>query len=255
MLYPTVSNMVNERNQSKVITRYEEKIDLLSQQEREKALQEAYEYNERFPSVLARESAESIASSAEYNNTLNLAGNGIMGTIIIDKLRVNLPIYHGTSSSVLQVAVGHLPQSSLPVGGSSTHAVLSTHSGLPSATLFTDLEKLEKGDIFCIEVLDEQLVYQVDQMVVVEPDDSKELQIVDGKDYVTLVTCTPYGVNSHRLLVRGERIFVTDDIKEQLFVANDAVFLDKLIIIPIVIVPVLIGGLFWALMKPAKKKK
>lgn len=255
LLYPTVSNMINERNQSKVITRYEESIDLMAEEERAAALQAAHDYNANLHSLVAQQDSESIEASALYNETLNIGGSGVMGSLSIDKIRVNLPIYHGTSEEVLQVAVGHLPATSLPVGGESTHAVLSAHTGLPSAKLFTDLDQLEEGDVFTITVLNEMLVYEVDQILVVEPEDTAELRAVEGEDYVTLVTCTPYGINSHRLLVRGTRIFLTEEEAADLFIETDAVFLDKTLLIPLAVFPVVIIYFFWVAVKTGDKSK
>ena len=154
-------------------------------------------------------------NSSEYLSILNVDDNGMMGYISIPKIDVRIPIYHGTSSDILQKGVGHLEGSSLPVGGESTHAILSAHRGLPSSRLFTDLDQLKEGDIFYIYVLDEVLAYQVDQVLVTEPSETEALKIVDGKDYITLVTCTPYAVNTHRLLVRGERIEYNKQVEEQ----------------------------------------
>ncbi len=254
LLYPTVSNMINERNQSMVITRYENEIDAFSEEERAAAWKAAQEYNQNLPAVFAAQDSEAIGQSEAYLSTLNLTGSGIMGSLKIDKIRVNLPIYHGTSHEVLQVAVGHLPATSLPVGGESTHAVLSAHTGLPSAKLFTDLDQLEVDDMFYIEVLGEQLVYRIDKITIVEPTDSSELRLFQGKDYVTLVTCTPYGINSHRLLVRGERIYLTEEEAADFFIESDAVFLEKTLLMPIVIVPILIGYFIWILSRPVKKR-
>ncbi|MBQ7004609.1 MAG: class C sortase [Oscillospiraceae bacterium] len=255
MLYPTISNIVNERNMTTVITRYEEDIDLMAEEERSAMLEEARAYNDSFVDRFVNAQPGEIAASAEYNQTLDVTGNGIMGSIQISKIRVNLPIYHGTSDSVLQVAVGHLPETSLPVGGKTSHAVLSAHTGLPSARLFTDLDQLKIGDLFSITVLGEVLVYEVDQILVVEPHDSAELRIHEGEDYVTLVTCTPYGINSHRLLVRGKRIFLTEEEAQDYSVENDAVFLEKTLLVPFAVVPILLGYFAWELLRPAPKRR
>lgn len=255
LLYPTVSNMINERNQSTVIARYEEDIDYLAEDERAEAMQAAHDYNANLPTLFRTQDSVSIENSALYNNTLNVTGSGVMGSLQIDKIRVNLPIYHGTSEEVLQVAVGHLPATSLPVGGINTHAVLSAHTGLPSAKLFTDLDQLERGDLFTITVLNEMLVYQVDQIKIVEPDDATELRIFEGKDYVTLVTCTPYGINSHRLLVRGTRVHLDEAEEAHLFIETDAVFLDKTLLIPFAVGPVVVIYFFWVAVKTGDKRK
>ena len=170
----------------------------------------------------------------------------IMGYITIEKLNVELPIYHGTSSDILNVACGHVEGSSLPVGGSSTHCVLSAHRGLPRAKLFTDLDRMEKGDIFTLSILDRKLTYQVDRISVVNPDELEELEIAEGQDRCTLLTCTPYGINSHRLLVRGTRI---ENAKPAMYVISDAYKIDSLVATPVVAAPILLMLLIWLLVK------
>lgn len=255
VLYPTVSNIINERNMSSVINRYEDNVNQMAEEERAAAMEAAHEYNQELPELYSRMNGAEIAKNYKYKNTLNLSGTGIMGSLQINKIRVNLPIYHGTSDEVLQVAVGHLPETSLPVGGESTHAVLSAHTGLPSAKLFTDLDQLEKGDLFSITVLDQVLIYTVDQILIVEPDDSRELRIFEGEDYVTLVTCTPYGINSHRLLVRGVRTILTEQEMKDYFLENDAIFLEKTLLIPAVAVPILLGFIVWDITRPVPKRR
>ncbi len=176
---------------------------------------------------------------AEYLELLNVSGLGIMGYIEIPEISVRLPVYHGTDESVLQIAVGHLEWSSLPVGGESSHCVLSGHRALPSAKLFTDLDKLREGDIFMLRVLDEVLTYEVDKISIVEPSQVSALQVIEGEDLCTLVTCTPYGINTHRLLVRGHRI---ENIAESrsIRVTADAIQIEPLIVAPIVAVPILL---------------
>ena len=176
----------------------------------------------------------------------------MMGYISIDKIRVELPIYHGTSASVLNIAVGHLEGSSLPVGGDTTHAVLSAHRGLPSAKLFTNLNKLEVGDIFVITVLDRKLTYQVDNIKIVEPSDVSDLDIIEGEDYVTLVTCTPYGINTHRLLVRGTRIESVEN--KAYLVTSEAYQIDKLVVTLVISLPILLILIIYVMIKPVKKK-
>jgi sortase A len=187
-----------------------------------------------------------------YEDILNVAGTGIMGYIEIPKIEVSLPVYHGTSESVLQMAVGHLEGTCLPVGGESTHSVLSAHRGLPSARLFTDLNKLEVGDVFMVTVLDRLLTYEVDQIMIVEPQDVKPLGVREGEDLCTLLTCTPYGINTHRLLVRGHRIENAEGAKV-VYVAADAVQIDAIIVAPFVAAPVLLVLLI-SLMIPKRKK-
>lgn len=205
LLYPSVSDFWNSMHQSRAITYYAEKAADISQEEYGLYIQAAKEYNEH---ILTRSNMFTLSDDekAEYEGLLNISGNGVIGYIEIPTIDVTLPIYHGTSDNVLQVAVGHLEWTSLPVGGNSTHCVLSGHRGLPSAKLFTHLDKLVVGDTFMIRVLDEILTYEVDQILIVEPQDIEALKIVDGEDYCTLLTCTPYGINTHRLLVRGHRI-------------------------------------------------
>ena len=187
-----------------------------------------------------------------YDDILNVTGNGMIGYITIDKINVKLPIYHGTSESILNVAVGNLPGSSLPVGGESTHSVLSAHRGLPSAKLFSDLDKLKERDTFTITVLNRLLTYEVDHISIVEPDKIEDLYIEEGKDYCTLLTCTPYGINTHRLLVRGHRVENADDGAAVL--TNDAYELDSLILAPVVAAPLLLILLIIVLVKYRKKK-
>ena len=205
LLYPTVSDYWNSMRQSKAIAGYVKQTNELDDARIDEMLREAREYNK---TLLNKENRYKLTDGeyAEYNRLLDAGGNGIIGYIDIPEINVKLPVYHGTDESVLQVAVGHIAGSSLPVGGKSTHCVLSGHRGLPSAKLFSNIDKLVEGDIFTLNVLNEVLYYQVDQILTVEPDDLKALEIQKGRDYCTLVTCTPYGVNTHRLLVRGSRI-------------------------------------------------
>ncbi len=211
LLYPFVSNEWNNYRQKRLISSYDQTIAELESSGKidyEAEWEKAVAYNEALlPSILpdAFANAEEEEDS-EYMARLNVAGNGMMGTVEIPKIRITVPIYHGTSDEVLEKAAGHLPGSALPVGGESTHSVITAHRGLPSAALFTDLDKLEKGDHFLLHILKETLCYEVDQISVVEPKNTDALQVEEGKDLVTLLTCTPYGVNSHRLLVRGHRV-------------------------------------------------
>lgn len=205
LLYPTFSELWNSTRQSKAIASYSETVDSMDKEEYDRLWQLAQEYNE---SLADRETFYALTDEQmeEYEQLLNVSGLGIMGYIDIPKIKCELPIYHGTEESVLQIAVGHLEWSSLPVGGESSHCVLSGHRGLPSARLFTDLDKMEEGDLFYITVLDQKLAYEVDQIEVILPEEVEDLGVEEGKDYVTLVTCTPYGINTHRLLVRGHRV-------------------------------------------------
>jgi sortase A len=212
LLYPSASNYINEKNQSRVINIYEDNLTALSPADFTSYLKEARDYNARLAGsgMSVRDAfgtgEDSTDKSGEYWKLLDLDGSGVMGYIVIGKIDVRLPVYHGIDEAVLQAGVGHIQGSSLPVGGENTHAVLSAHTGLPSAEYFTDIDQLEQGDIFELHVFGEALRYQVDQILTVLPDEVDSLSITEGGDYVTLVTCTPYGINSHRLLVRGARV-------------------------------------------------
>lgn len=207
--YPFISNFIFERSAGSMIKSYEKQAKTYDQKQKDKALKEAKEYNQDLTRSAVQLTdpfkAKSNGETMSYNNILNLDQTGVMGYLEIPCISVNLPIYHGTDAEILERGVGHLAASSLPIGGKSTHSVLTGHTGLSSAKLFTDLTEMKKGDLFFINVLGQTLAYKVDQISVVRPEDTRKLQIVDGKDYVTLVTCTPYGINNHRLLVRGVR--------------------------------------------------
>lgn len=205
LLYPSVSDWWNQQNQSKVVMQYAAAVSDMDEAQYDQMLSEAEAYNQKLSQTGAiwNMSAE---EEQEYNSILNVDGNGVMGYIRIPKIDVELPIYHGTDDSVLQTSIGHLAGTSLPVGGEGTHTVLSGHRGLPSAKLFTDLDRLKEGDTFTITVLNKTLTYEVDQIRIVEPTDLSDLQIEEGQDLCTLVTCTPYGINTQRLLVRGHRV-------------------------------------------------
>lgn len=211
ILYPVVSNYINQQHSSTIATDYNQKVSHLSEKEEAKMIKEAREYNKSLigiNSILDPFSQENENKTEDdiYNNLLKIDDTGMMGYINIPKINILLPIYHGTSEEVLQSGIGHLKNTSLPVGGQSSHAVLSGHRGLAHAKMFTDLNRMEIGDVFYIKVLHHTFAYEVDQILTVEPQDTKALTIKKGKDYVTLVTCTPYAINTHRLLVRGERI-------------------------------------------------
>ena len=208
-VYPAVSNRLAERRQAEAIERYEADVTVLEPEEIEEQKARAREYNQNLAEDELHDpflQGDQYVISSGYNDVLNYNEDGIMAYVEIPCIDVNLPIYHGTSEEVLQKGAGHLAASSLPIGGEGTHSVISAHRGLPSAKLFTDLDEMEIGDVFCIHVLDETLAYQVDQIETVEPDELNSLRVVKGRDLVTLLTCTPYAVNTHRLLVRGTRI-------------------------------------------------
>lgn len=204
LLYPTVSDLWNQAHQSRAIATYTEQVAKLDDSENEEMLKAARRYNKK---LLERADHWNLSEKAKkkYESLLDVSGTGIMGYIEIPKIDCLLPIYHGTDEGALQIAIGHLEGSSLPVGGEDTHCVLSGHRGLPSARLFTDLDQMENGDIFILNILGEKLAYEVDQIKVVLPEEMSDLEVVEGEDLCTLVTCTPYGINSHRLLVRGHR--------------------------------------------------
>ncbi len=252
LLYPTVSNWWNEHHQSRAIASYSESIESLDKSKIDEFTVQANEFNRLIKSKggLPHLSDEEMQI---YESTLDITDTGIMAYIEIPVINVSLPVYHGVSDSVLQVAVGHLEWTSLPIGGESTHCVLSGHRGLPSAKLFTNLDKLGVGDIFMLHILDATITYQVEQVLIVEPKDISTLKIEEGKDLCTLVTCTPYGINSHRLLVRGTRI---DNIEEApvINVISEAGQIDPLIIAPIVAAPLLLLLLVYVMLKYRKKK-
>lgn len=249
LLYPTVSEHINALHQSRAIQNYNEISASLSDAQKEKMLEAAREYNKKIAET------EGVLSHPElvpgYDTTLDITGTGIMGYLTIEKIKVELPIYHSVDDEVLQIAAGHLPGTSLPIGGKGTHAVLSGHRGLPSARLFTDLDKMELGDVFYVTVLSEVLTYQVDQIKIVKPYEVDDLGIDQAEDYCTLFTCTPYGINSHRLLIRGKRIETKEEMK--IYVANDGFIVSPLIVAPILAAPVLLV-LFIVLMFSGKKK-
>ncbi len=252
LAYPTFSDWWNTMHQSRATAGYVERISNADQEEIERLWEEAHAYN----AELAKKGNRFKVSEEElerYKTVLDVTGTGIMGYIDIPKIDVSLPIYHSTSDEVLQIAVGHMEGTSLPVGGKGTHALLSGHTGLPSAKLFTNIDRLEEGDRFMINVLGRMLTYEVDQIQVVLPMEVEDLDIDPEQDYVTLITCTPYGVNTHRLLVRGRR--VEEDTEEQMVVPAEAVFLDKIVLGVVVGVPVLLFILIMTLIFTRKKKK
>lgn len=253
LLYPTVSNWWNSFHQSRAISNYAEAVSKISEEDYQRYLNDAYEYNEK---VQSKKNQYNMSEQdlKDYESVLDVGGNGIIGYIEIEKIKVYLPIYHGTSESVLQIAVGHLDWTTFPVGGKSTHCVLSGHRGLPSAKLFTDLDEMDIGDTFVIRVLDEMYTYEVDQILIVLPSDTEALRIVDGEDFCTLVTCTPYGINSHRLLVRGHRVENAKQVKE-VRVTNDATRIEPLIIAPIIAAPMLIILLVVVIINDRRRTK
>ncbi len=250
LLYPTVANWWNSRTQTRAIAMYEETTDALSAEQREQILAEAEAYNEQIYELGSGAALTNPDLIPGYWETLDITGTGIMGYVTIDRINVNLPIYHGTESSALQSGAGHLEGSTLPIGGESRHCVISAHRGLPSARLFTDLDKLEVGDVFTIKVLDQTYTYEVDNISIILPTEYEYLYIEDGEDYLTLMTCTPYGINTHRLLVRGVR---TDNL-EGLNVTPDADQINPLAVAPFLAAPMLLALLIWLLVSTRKRK-
>ena len=234
LLYPSVSDWWNSMHATRAIASYVTAVEDLSGQEREAMLEAAREYNSRLANGVNFTLTDE--QRAEYDSLLDITGTGIMGYVQITSIGVNLPVYHSVDEAVLQIAVGHIPGSSLPVGGERTHAILSGHRGLPSAKLFSDLDQIVEGDTFTLNIMDQRITYMVDQIRIVLPEETDELAITDGKDYCTLVTCTPYGINTHRMLVRGKRI---DNIIGEVVVVSEAVRIPNYIVAPAICIPLL----------------
>ena len=248
LAYPSVSDWWNSMHATQAIAGYVEAVETMSKEEKEAIFAKAKEYNDSLPNGVNFNISEE--KYAEYASILDVTGTGIMGYIQIQSIGVNLPVYHGVDEGILQIAVGHIPGSSFPIGGERTHAVMSGHRGLPSAKLFSDLDKLKEGDVFTVTVLDETFTYMIDQIRIVLPEETDELAIVDDKEYATLVTCTPYGVNSHRMLMRGHRIANIDGKATP----ADAVKIPTYIVIPAVGIPLLFVVLLGMLIYYRKKK-
>lgn len=253
LLYPLVSNYWNSIHQSQAIAAYMDDVSELDDSTYDALWEEAQGYN---ASLLENENRffPDEEERQQYEQLLSISDDGIIGYIEIPSINVTLPIYHGTSEEILQVAIGHIEGSSLPVGGLSTHCVISGHRGLPSSRLFTDIDQLSEGDIFTLLVLDEALTYEVDQIRIVEPDDISLLEIKEGEDLCTLVTCTPYGVNSHRLLVRGHRV-ENQEATGFLRITADAMMIDSRFVAPILAAPILLGIILFMVLRPLKRKK
>ena len=251
LLYPTVSDYWNSLHASQAVASYDQAVKSMDEGKYDELLQRAGQYNR---DLFLRGTLFALTDEEreDYNSQLDIDGSGVMGYIEIPTIKVSLPIYHGTSDDVLQVAVGHLEWSSLPVGGESTHCVLSGHRGLPSAKLFTNLDQLAEGDLFVIRTLDEVLTYEVDRILIVLPSELQALAAEEGKDLCTLVTCTPYGVNSHRMLVRGHRV---DNQSEAVRLTADAIRIDPLLVAPIAAIPLLLALLLLLASAPKKKSR
>ena len=251
MLYPSLADWWNSFHSSRSIASYVEQVANIDDAQYEELWNAAWDYNQ---SLLHRPNDFLLSDEQQeiYKSLLDFGGNGIMGYIEIPMIDVMLPIYHGTKESVLQIAVGHLDWTSLPVGGAGSHCVVSGHRGLPSARLFTDLDKLKVGDVFMLHVLNEILTYEIDQILIVEPQDTDPLLIEPGKDLCTMITCTPYGINSHRMLVRGHRIESQEEAKV-IRITADAVRIEPLMVAPFVAVPILLVLLIILLLPKQKK--
>lgn len=251
LAYPSFADYWNSFHQSRAVMSYAEQVGNMKEEEYAQLLSDALAYNKK---LAERGISWSMSDEAraKYNETLNVSGGGVIGYIRIRKINVLLPIYHGTSENVLQTSIGHLEQSSFPVGGESTHSMLSGHRGLPSARLFTDLDKLKEGDTFTMTVLNETLTYEVDHVWIVEPSDLSHLQIEKGKDLCTLITCTPYGINTHRLLVRGHRV---DNADGDAMVTADAIQIRPVFIAPFFAIPMLFVLLLYVIISTAWKRR
>jgi sortase A len=253
LLYPSFSDWWNSMHQSRAVASYVEQVAQIDEEQYAHLWDAAWNYNR---SLIDRPNTYTLndEQKAEYDQILDIGGLGIMGYIEVPAIGVTLPIYHGTDEAVLQIAVGHLEWTSLPVGGESSHCVVSGHRGLPSAKLFTDLDKLVVGDIFVFRVLDEILTYEVDQILIVKPNETEALLIQEGQDLCTLITCTPYGVNSHRLLVRGHRVENQEEVKA-IRVTADAMQIEPVIVAPIVAIPMLLVLLIFLLIPKPRRRR
>lgn len=253
LLYPTLADWWNSMHQSRAVATYVEQVANIDDEEYAHLWEDAWNYNQ---SLIGRSNNYLLSEEQQkaYDQILNIGGLGIMGYIEVPSIGVTLPIYHGTDESVLQIALGHLEWTSLPVGGESSHCVISGHRGLPSAKLFTDLDKLTIGDVFMFRVLDEILTYEVDQILIVEPHETDALQIEKGKDLCTLITCTPYGVNSHRLLVRGHRVENQEEAVA-VRVTADATQIEPAIVAPILAIPMLLILLIVILIPKPRRRR
>ena len=250
LLYPTVSDWWNSFHQSRAIASYVQTVANLDKEEYDRMLQEAQAYNRKLLTKADRYNFTE-EDEEEYNAILDVTGTGIMGYVEIPSIGISLPVYHSTNESVLQTAIGHIEGTSLPVGGVGTHCAVSGHRGLPAARLFTDLDQLKEGDTFLFQVLDRTLTYEVDQIRIVLPTELQDLEIDPQEDYCTLITCTPYGINTHRLLVRGKRI---ENITQDVNVVADAVQLEPVLVAPLVAAPILLLLLVLLLITTRRKK-
>lgn len=251
LLYPAISSYWNSKTQSEAIVDYEAMLAAYQPEDYTQVFAQAEEYN-RALQKLAAPLRDHGQLDDQYWRALDISGTGMMGYLTVPKIDQELPVYHGTSDAVLSVAAGHFQGTSLPCGGESTHSVVSAHRGLPTAVLFTHLDRMEIGDIFYFTILDRTITYEVDQIRIVEPDDVSLIQIEDGKDFCTLLTCTPYGINTQRLLVRGHQIDASQ--KRNLYIANEAYRVDPLIVMPVVALPIIFVLLVYVMVVPVKKE-
>ena len=248
LLYPSISTYWNSKHQSVVISNYEQFLQNFSEEEYNRMFEDAFEYNSRLNNL--EYPLREYYMVDGYEDILNVDGNGVFGYLTIPSIGVELPLYHGTSDNVLAFAAGHMEGTSLPVGGASTHSVLSAHRGLPNAKLFTDLDKLQKGDFFTITILNRVLTYEIDSILTVKPENISDIMIEKGEDYCTLVTCTPYGVNTHRLLVRGTRVDTLS--KKKTYIGAEAYRIDEMVVTPIVALPMLLIFILFVVFQPVK---
>ncbi len=250
LLYPAISSYWNSKTQSEAIVDYEAMLANYKPEDYSAVFEEADRYNRELAAL-----ENPILNHREvegYQDILNLSGIGMMGYVTVPKISQELPVYHGTSDAVLSVAAGHFEGTSLPIGGDSTHSVVSAHRGLPTAVLFTHLDRMEVGDTFYFTILDRTITYEVDQIRIVEPHDTSLIQIEDGKDYCTLLTCTPYGINTQRLLVRGHQVDASQ--KKKIYISNEAYRIDPLIVMPVVALPIIFVLLIYVMFAPVKKE-
>lgn len=250
LLYPSVSSYWNSKRQSKTVVNYEAMLAAIKEEDVSYYFEEAEEYNRKLWEL---ESPLTEYQQLEnYREVLDISGTGMMGYVTIPKINQELPVYHGTGDTVLSEAVGHYEGSSLPVGGPSTHSVVSAHRGLPTATLFTHLDRMEIGDTFSFKILNRTFTYEVDQIRIVEPNDISLIGIEEGKDYCTLLTCTPYGINTQRLLVRGHQ--VDTSLTRNIYIANEAYRVDPLVVMPMVALPIITVLMIYVMFAPVKKE-
>ena len=250
LLYPSISSYWNSKTQSQVIVDYEAMLARIEAEDFSHYFEEADAYNQQLR--MLENPFNQYEQLENYWSILDVSGTGMMGYITVPKINQELPVYHGTADSVLAIAVGHFQGSSLPVGGESTHSVVSAHRGLASATLFTHLDRMEIGDLFYFSILDRTITYEVDQIRIVEPHDVSLIQVEPGMDYCTLLTCTPYGINTHRLLVRGHQ--VDNAQHKNIYIANEAYRVDPLIVMPMVALPIILVLMIYVMFAPVTKE-